>query len=54
MYWENVWYNHSIRCIVIKKAEIEYIDGEIIVFDGPEAVGELMLQKMTNNCEYKA
>ena len=26
-YWENVWYNHTIKCIVLNKYRVTYIDG---------------------------
>lgn len=31
-YWENVWYNHSIRKSKLRKCEIEFMDGNIVSF----------------------
>lgn len=28
LYWENVWYNHSVKSAKVVGAEIEYVDGE--------------------------
>lgn len=31
-YWENVWYNHSIRKSKLRKCEIEFMDGNKVSF----------------------
>lgn len=50
--WEPVWYNSTIRCIEIRRIDIEYMDGtrNVYVKDLPR----IMMTDWTNSCTYDA
>lgn len=48
-YWENVWYNSDIKCIVLSRVEIEYMDGTSVTF-GSSQVQNILIPSVRNNC----
>ena len=50
MTWENAWYNHTIRCVVVRNVKIEYVDGSRRNYSGPSSVLGIMGSGMNNSC----
>lgn len=48
-YWENVWYNHTIRCIELNSIEILFTDGNKIVIE-KENLEEVIAHGLKNSC----
>lgn len=48
--WENIWYNHSIRCIEITDVEITYMNGMEQNFSGTE-VKKVLSNAIINSCK---
>ncbi len=48
-YWENVWYNSTIRCIEVHSVEITYMDGSTECFSGAE-VSKVIAEGVKNSC----
>lgn len=47
--WENVWYNHSIRCMQIDKIEVTYMDDQPEVVEG-DRLRMAMAPEVRNSC----
>lgn len=47
-YWENVWYNHSIRCIEVTYVDVTYMSGKSERI-GPD-LSKVMASGVSNSC----
>jgi len=48
--WGTVWYNNTIRCIVVTRVEITYMDGSKRTFGNAAAVQSIMRSDLRNSC----
>jgi hypothetical protein len=48
-YWQNVWYNHSISCIEVKRIDIEFMNGENGTLTKSE-LDNILPKNVENNC----
>ena len=48
--WENVWYNHSIRCIKITRVDITYMDGSSRNFTSSASIQKMLRPGVKNSC----
>lgn len=48
--WNNVWYNRSIKCSVISRVEVEYMDGGAESFSDGE-LADLLASDVKNTCD---
>ena len=51
-YWENVWYNHSIRCIEVDEIEVEFFTDDKVTI-GDDEVHEVVSDRVSNSCAYR-
>ena len=50
LFWDTIWYNHSIRCIEITRVSIEYMDGTTRTFSTPSSIASLLHPSVSNSC----
>jgi len=48
--WENVWYNHSIRCIKITRVNITYMDESSRSFTSAVSIQKMLRPGVKNSC----
>jgi len=48
-YWENVWYNNTIRCMEIEGVEVTFMDGTTKTYEGQE-LSKVLASNLNNSC----